>query len=178
MTVEQEVIMPQPDHEGTYHSRGTVYSWGRTARKLTEPAFKQVLRGATQDIIAVDLCSSYPLYREIMIGQHKQRRAAQAKKAVALFANAALYSGVENAPAGLDSKDLAALRGVFRNEDITRGLFEGAVFDVLMSPPPPEERTAEIVSSRILDRFLNSDRTIGEAIEPPESIRGAKGSWI
>ena len=154
MTVEQEVIMPQPDHEGTYHSRGTVYSWGRTARKLTEPAFKQVLRGATQDIIAVDLCSSYPLYREIMIGQHKQRRAAQAKKAVALFANAALYSGVENAPAGLDAKDLAALRGVFRNEDITRGLFEGAVLssggggDMRTSKTAPSKRPLVISSLR------------------------------
>ncbi len=178
MPVEQETVVPTPDREDTYSPRGTVYSWGKTARKLTEPAFKQVLKGATQDIVAVDICSSYPLYREIMMGQHKQRRASQARKSVDLFANAALYVGARSAPAGLDAKDLTALRNIFRNEDMTRDLFDGAVFDVLMFPPSPDERNEETISSMLLDNFLNSDRTVGEAIEPPGSVRGAKGSWV
>ncbi|OGH41375.1 MAG: hypothetical protein A3H79_04680 [Candidatus Levybacteria bacterium RIFCSPLOWO2_02_FULL_36_8b] len=72
-------IKPAPTIEH-YPIEGDTYSWGKTGRLLTEDAFLAVLNASGEDLWAVDLCSSYPILREIMTGQHKERVHNKARK--------------------------------------------------------------------------------------------------
>lgn len=171
-------------HPGTgvsiedYEIKGGTYSWGKTSRVRTEPAFMEVYRESLDDIWAVDLCSSYPHYREIMTGQHRQRLRVDARKFGNMFITD-LHQPRKRLPFTntLDHETLEKLkRKMVPKKDITRELLNTAIYTLMLNPPSSKKRNPRSVSNALFDKLMNSDRCLVEVIEP-DGTREAKGNW-
>lgn len=59
---------------------GSAYGWGKIARVISEDLFVETLGGNNDNFVFVDLCSSLPIFAQIMRERHLDRCYAQAKK--------------------------------------------------------------------------------------------------
>lgn len=163
-----------------YELQGGVYAWGKIGRLLTEEAFLVVLNASGEDLWVVDLCSSYPILREIMTGQHKERVHNEARKAVGMFINDlhAPLGKNELLPTGNINTDTpVALRKTLGPKRLKgRQLLTAPIFDLMLNPPPPKDRTPEKISSILFEKFQKS-RTYLDHIIEPEGKSGDKGTW-
>src|SRR3989344_5306867 len=103
---------------------GQAYAWGKTARLLTEPYLMTTLQETTGDFLLVDLCCSYPIYRQIMMGQHKTRTRTEMRRVSGAFIDDLQgahkrdqFSSVQ----GLDASTLKDLETNLRQEILSHG---------------------------------------------------------
>lgn len=184
MSLEKKVSplppLGRPSIIESYPIEGDTYSWGKTGRILTESAFLAVLNASGEDLLAVDLCSSYPILREIMTGQHKERIHNEARRFTGMFVNdlnAPLGKNKLPFTANFNTDTLTALRKILtpkRSE--TRMLLISPIFDLMLNPPPPGNRTPEATSLILFEKFNNSNAYLNHVIEP-EGKSGDKGTW-
>lgn len=167
---------------------GHAYSWGRIGRLLTESAFLTVLNGSREDLWAVDLCSSLPILREIMTGQHKERMHSQARKITGTFidelhvhpqkSKLPIMRTLDAEKSDVAGDAIITLRKTLapKNSE-ARQLLTTPIFDLLLNPPPPEDRTLEAISSFLFEKFMDSHACLANIVEPKEKKRGEAGSW-
>ncbi len=185
MPAERRVSPPpplkRPSIVENYPIEGDTYSWGKTGRLLTEDAFLAVLNASFEDLYVVDLCSSYPILREIMTGQHKERVHSEARKIVGMF--------IEDLHAPPRKNKLPVIAGILETDTLVtlrktlapkreeaRQLLTTPIFDLMLNPPPPEDRTAKAISTLLFEKFKNSRVRLDIVIEP-EGKSGDKGTW-
>src|SRR4029078_2712443 len=68
-----------------YEISSNAYAWGKTARLLTESELLSSLSATDGPFYALDLCSSYPYYRQMMIGRHRDRVRERSRETVGSF---------------------------------------------------------------------------------------------
>src|SRR3989344_1855671 len=159
---------------------GMAYAWGKTARLLTEPALMGALQDTGGDFVAVDLCSSYPIYSQIMTGQHKARARTEMRRITGAFVEFLQgahkrdqFSSLQN----LDALTLKRLRNELAPKDsLTRLLMESTLFDLICV----ESSTGldeESIHHRLSSGLRDSSRSYEVKTEPPGHIAGDKGTW-
>lgn len=175
MTAEQQ------DSAQPYDLKGDTYSWGKTARKRTEPAFLEVYKQSPDDIWAVDLGSSYPHYRELMTGQHRQRMQVEARRLVSAFVNDLnVYPRKIRIPflEKLSDETINGLKkSMLPKHGVTRELLDTAVFELLVDPPTQNQRDLNSISNTLYTKFMHSDKRMVDVVEP-DGKRGDKGNWV
>lgn len=176
-------IEGSPPYETHYEVNGTAYAWGKTARTRTELQLLQALADTEGSFFAVDLCSSFPYYKQLMDGRHKERSRETAKSTVGTFVAQTVYVNAEDNP-------IVAMRGVAPQtvreirdalgpkKSRGREFLHKAIFDIIVSPTitsdPKTDR--ETIKQRLLNSFHNSTLVELVLIEPGGK-RGEKGNW-
>jgi hypothetical protein len=159
---------------------GMAYAWGKTARLLTEPFLMEALQETSGDFLAVDLCCSYPIYRQIATGQHKSRTRTEMRKVSGAFVDELQGAHKRNqfsSVTSLDAPTLKRLRNELTPKDsLTRQLMESALFDVmcLESSKGVDEET---LKQRLLNGFRLSTKSYEVKTEPSGHNPGDKGTW-
>ena len=159
---------------------GMAYAWGKTARLLTEPSLMETLQEAAGDFLAVDLCCAYPIYRQIMTGQHRSRRRTEMRKISGAFIDELqgahkrdLFSSIQ----GLDALTLKRLRNELAPKDsLSRQLMEGTLFDV-MCVESSVGLDEETIRERLSHGFRFSTKSYEVKTEPFGHNPGDKGTW-
>ena len=162
-------------------SEGDVYAWGKTARIKAEPAFLAIYNASKKDLVAVDLASSYPHFRQIMVGQHNQRMQTEARKMTGAFLNAFQEVRKNKIPiVSTFDRDtfVNLLRKIGPRKSLGRELLSAPLYQILVDPPSEDQRNVESVSNFLFERFMNSDEIIDIVVEPEGSRQGDKGNWI
>ena len=171
----------QPKLQESKDLRGSGYSWGRIARLRTETQYESIYQASSGDMLVVDLCSSFPQYREIMRGRHIRRMLHEAKSIAGLFVRgltAPAKHGQLDFLDKLSEEELTDTRKAFEGkEGPNRLLLIGSILDVLINPPPPDARNPESVADIIYANFKQSNRYPIEVAEP-DGNKNEKGSWI
>src|SRR3989304_1363106 len=159
---------------------GQAYAWGKTARLLTEPYLMTTLQETTGDFLLVDLCCSYPIYRQIMMGQHKTRTRTEMRRVSGAFIDDLQgahkrdqFSSVQ----GLDASTLKRLRNELTPRDsLTRQLMESTLFG-LMCVESSRELDEETIRNRLAYGFRLSTKSYEVKTEPPGHNPSDKGTW-
>src|SRR3989344_2548956 len=159
---------------------GEAYAWGKTARLLTEPYLMTTLQETTGDFLAVDLCCAYPIYKQIMTGQHRSRRRTEMRKISGAFIDELqgahkrdLFSSIQ----GLDALTLKRLRNELAPKDsLSRQLMEGTLFDV-MCVESSVGLDEETIRERLSHGFRFSTKSYEVKTEPFGHNPGDKGTW-
>ena len=164
-----------------YQIEGDAYAWGKVARVFTEPAFLKVYNeNPTRDLVCLDAPSSYPHYRQIMVGQHRQRMLNEARRFGGMFFDTFQEVRKNKLPiaTNLDRDDFIAIVKMLGPRKLpARQLLNSAIFELMVNPPPQEDRNTETVSNYLFDRFINSDEVIETVVEP-DGKQGDKGNWV
>ncbi len=182
MSVEQNGNSPlwTPDNQ-SHQLEGTVYAWGKLARLRIEPALLEVMSATDRDLVVVDLCSSYPYLRQIMAGRHKERMELKTQKVTGEFINdfnAPIQKNRFPFAAQLDKDTLVKLRDELpQRHGVGRKLLNAAVYDLLLNPPPADDRTLRSFRNNLFRKFMRS-QTITKHVIEPEGKQGAKGTWV
>lgn len=161
--------------------RGPNYAWGKTARILTEPFLMAVINETDGDFVLVDLCSSYPIYKQIVIERNRERRQTQVAKLMGGFLNDLLRGSPEKQELEsireMDKENLARLREIIApKRSIARNLLESALMDFVSSDPSEDLKDKERVKDILAQRFATS-REGYVMITEPEGKHGDKGTW-
>lgn len=164
----------------SYDIKGSVYSWGKTGRTRTEKFFMEVYDAIPGDIHAVDLGSSYPHYREIMTGQHRQRLITDSKRFANMFMTALhgprKYGLKKTSELGHD--DLKRVKDLLvPKHGNARQLLNTAVYSVMLNPPSDSKRDIASVSDALFGNFSRSREKLVEIIEPDGTTDKVKGNW-
>ena len=164
-----------------YEIQGNAYSWGKIARLRIEPAFMEVLETQRGDVWAVDLCSSYPLLRQIMTGQHMQRLKTEANKLTGTFIDDLHAPARKNKlpfAINLPSNIQVSLRKELGpKHSVGRQLLTTAVFKLLNDTLAPNEKNEKNISKILFDDLRNSKLRVRTTIEP-DGKPGNKGNWL
>lgn len=177
MTIERDLTQALAEEEREI--TGQVYAWGKTARLLTEPHFTQAMDDTSGNFVCVDLCSAYPIYREIMTGRHKERCMQQAVRLVGSFIHdlqSPLNKGrlpfVDRFAAVNEGENLKILRQKLASRELSpRQLMEASIFNLILSPP---EESA--LKNHLLSELTNSKET-QRVVTEPSGKPGDKGTW-
>lgn len=163
---------------------GNVYAWGKIARLLTEPSYLTVKNELdSEELIAVDLCSSFPIFRAIMDGRHNQLMHTDARKIVGKFVNN--FQRNKTKPFGeLDIETHAFLCKILpEKHSVTRELITAPIFELMARPPGLKQRNVDFLSAYISEKLTTSDiihKTItepsGDALRKDGSTL-QKGAW-
>lgn len=161
-----------------YELQGGVYAWGKTARLMAEPAYFETRNQIKTDLVAVDLCSSFPYFREVMTGQHKQLMHTEASRITGKFIDD-LHRNKLQSIAMLDTNTTLV---PFREQlapkhKLARKLLTAPVFEVMASPPPVNRRDAESIFNVLFEKFMHSDRYY-EFVYEPTGKPAEKGTWV
>ncbi len=172
-----------PPYESHYEVNGTAYAWGKTARFLTEQQLLQALTDTEGSFFAVDLCSSFPYYKQMMDGRHKERSRETAKSTVGAFVDQTVYvSAADNPIVAMRDVDPQITREI-RNalgpkKSRSREFLHKAIFDIITSPAITSDSKAdrETIKQRLLNSFHHSSLVELVLLEP-SGKRGDKGNW-
>lgn len=166
--------------EKSYPLQGNVYAWGKTARLMTESTYFEVRDQIKNDFFAVDLCSSFPYFREIMTGQHKEAMHTEARKVVGGFTyelQSLLQRSKFRSTAINDKTTLKLLhKELAPKHSLGRELLTAPIFEIMANPPPSNKRSVELISNALFEKFINSDKRY-EFIYEPTGKPGDKGTW-
>ncbi|OGH49835.1 MAG: hypothetical protein A3H17_00570 [Candidatus Levybacteria bacterium RIFCSPLOWO2_12_FULL_37_14] len=165
-----------------YELQGGVYAWGKTARLITEPAYFEARDQIKTDLVAVDLCSSFPYFREIMTGQHKQLMHTEAYRITGKFIDGLHRLSPKNNElrfaAMLDKNNLILLRKELGpRHNLARQLLVAPIFETMTNPPPTDKRDPKSISKILLEKFMES-KTYYKFVYEPTGKAGDKGTWV
>ncbi len=164
-----------------YHLEGDAYAWGKVARVFTEPAFLEVyIENPAKDLVSLDIASSYPHYRQIMVGQHRQRMFNEARRIGGVFFYEFQEVRKNKVPFAttLDRDTFVALVKTLGPRKLpARQLLNAAIFEIMVDPPDSRDRNTETVSEHLLKRFMDSDEVIETVVEP-DGRQGDPGNWV
>lgn len=161
--------------------RGPTYAWGKTGRILTEPFLMAAINETDGDFVLVDLCSSYPIYKQIVIERNRERCQNQVAKVMGDFLNDLLRDSPEKQKLEslreMDKENLARLKEIIApKRSIARNLLESTLLDLVSSDHSEDLEDKEKVKDILTQRFATS--TEGYVmITEPEGKHGDKGTW-
>lgn len=177
MSVECGDLGSQFDPKEPYLLDGSVYAWGKTARLIAEPAYLGARDQTNGDFIAVDLCSSFPYFREIMTGQHKQTMHTQARGIVGKFVDG-FFRGKIRLSTELDKDALVLFRKKLApKHGLNRELLTAPIFEIMANPPQLDKRDNASISKTLLEKFMHS-KTHYEFVYEPTGKPTEKGTWV
>lgn len=176
-------VQGPPPYESHYGVNGTAYAWGKTARLLTEQQLLQSLADTEGSFFAVDLCSSFPYYKQMMDGRHKERSRETAKSTVGAFIDQAIYVNTADNPIiamrDIPPKTAREIRDTLGpKKSRSREFLHKAIFDIIVSPTITSNPKADrqTIKQRLLNAFHNSTLVELVLLEP-SGKRGDKGNW-
>lgn len=179
MTSKSE-LEPKFAPKEPYELQGGVYAWGRTARLIAEPAYLKARDQAKGDFIAVDLCSSFPYFREIMTGQRRQEMHTLARVVTGKFVDDLHAPPKKNKlpfTKNVDTDALVSLRKTLGpRHDLPRQLLTAPVFEMLANPPSGNKRDIKSIADTLFEKFKGS-KTRYQFIYEPTGRPGEKGTW-
>lgn len=172
--------------DGEKDTTGQAYAWGKTARLLTETHFRQAMDDTSGKFVCVDLCSAYPIYREIMTGRHKERCMQQAVRLVGSFIHdlqSPLNKGrlpfVDRFAAVNEGENLKIFRQRLASRELSpRQLMEASIFNLIISSPHlgSSKNEESTLKNHLLSEFANS-KEVHHIITEPSGKPGDKGTW-
>lgn len=177
MSTEHRDSISQFAPKDPYELQGSVYAWGKTARLMAEPAYFETRDQIKTDLIAVDLCSSFPYFREVMTGQHKQLMHTEASRTTGKFIDGFFRSKVQFVTA-LDTDTRVLLRNELApKHGIARQLLIAPIFEILANPPSVNRRNVESIFNTLFEKFMHSDKHY-EFVYEPTGKPAEKGTWV
>ncbi len=160
---------------------GSAYAWGKTARIICEPAYQAAVSNTEGPVVALDLCSSYPIWPQILKDQRKMDCFDSAGMYAGLVVRAlqtktgTLLPGLSIPTVG-DLDDIAKRRirdTVSPRRSQARLLMQTAVGELLADPP--KDNKVQQAVERLMSKFDSSVLVFGKAFELEELV--GRGRW-
>ena len=151
--------------------QGSVYAWSHMAKTLTERHFMAALHNTDGHFVAVDLCSSHPIYREVLNSYYSSRTLRYALRLMAGFFEAVKSpDGIQQIKDLTGEEDANVRRLVYElGHDRPRRVMGYSIYSTAVSPPV--ENTQEAIRDRLLDMFLSSKSGYLVRKEPEGNIK-------
>lgn len=163
---------------------GSAYAWGKTARIVCQPFYQQAVENTQGPVVTLDLCSSYPIWPQILREEHRMNCFDNAGVFVGLAVRAIQDKHAEllgvPIPSLLKLEDNAKRRlrdKVSPRKSTPRLLMQAALGDLLSSPPITTDRSEaiEIGTRRLMSKFASSVVIWNRVFELEELV--GRGRW-
>lgn len=157
---------------------GNSYAWGKTARLICEPHYLQTLQNTIGTFVAIDLCSAFPLWPQIMRERHLSTCYDEARKIVGRTIVSLNTKQSKLAPdlqlpslSEFDDEAKKRLRiAVSDKVSLPRKLIEAVVQEILLAPPQPES-----AGRFLFKRLVSAKTSYHKEFELEEKV--GRGRW-
>lgn len=158
---------------------GIAYAWGKTARVLTEPFLATALSQTAGDFVLVDLCSSYPIYKQMMIERQRERSRSYITKLTGGFIDE-LHAPPQKTKfeslRKMSAEDIMRLRKMMAPKgNISRNLLESILLNLVSASSSTVKNEEEL--TEILDQQFKTSTKGYTMITEPGGKPGDKGTW-
>lgn len=158
-----------------------VYAWGGLADQITRPLLAEIEATTNGGIEIYDLCSAYPILRQIFIENHRDKCLQRAEQIVGSFIQSIAAPKRELPPqfSELDGTTQKTIRKTSQSRTaLPRQLLTAAVYETLFNPPEltgeDEEKNTQL--EQVLRTYTQTTRRIYTNQWELEDMKG-KGRW-